>query len=882
MADVFMLDRLTAMQAAGKLGAAEAAFLRITRATPGHLHGWLGLGYCAILRCDPAGARDAFQTAAALPLDQEEAAIDCARGFSQLGESDRARAILAGISDTVGRQMALGEIEERHGGLTEALDRYRRAAALDPRADQPLRKLIGLCRRAQHFAEALEAAGRLAAIDPRHEAAAWHYRGLIRRDSNDRQGALEAFGIASERAPTIDHYAIDWSRDLQAACREAEAEALLHARAPSFAVRLHLGEIALARRDHDAALHLFSEAHVLEPARPDPWARSAQAEADRGAFNLALGFSDRIEALGPQHRLVALRSRLAVHRAAGRETDALDTLKAMAAVSPGDAVIAADLVRQYRSTGDGETAREAVHGLLARNPADPAVLSAAADQALSDEDRETALGLCRRLVAASPEIAGHHIRLARLLRDLDRAAEASAVMAVAEARFGPNAAIRSERIRHLRDSGRSYEALQAARSAQAAFPADFHLWLERFRAEVRLAPIACVRDCLAVAPARSRDHEVEVLAAHAQLARRQHDPAAAIHHLEAALRLKPHHRGVLTELFNLYLQSLNLDGAAACLRRKALLEVSERRLRGITTNPSQSPQGQLLNEYRMDRRAIGDLARARALPPAEEVEAVLAQVRARPTSIPTAFSLIQALQRAGLLNRERPAEATAARRAIPRTIVQFWDAAELSADLLDFSASWRACNADHRHYLFNAGTARNYLRRYFPPAVVSAFLRCPDATTQSDLFRLAFLLRDGGIWADMDDRCLATFRDLIPGEADACFWVEAGSICNNFMAAAPGHPVLRLALILAVEAINRGDRDKVWLLTGPGLVSRAFAVCLAGSGDGWRERLARIAVFGEFDLPRFVAVHCQPAYKRSGRNWTETAFARREAARAAA
>jgi mannosyltransferase OCH1-like enzyme len=144
------------------------------------------------------------------------------------------------------------------------------------------------------------------------------------------------------------------------------------------------------------------------------------------------------------------------------------------------------------------------------------------------------------------------------------------------------------------------------------------------------------------------------------------------------------------------------------------------------------------------------------------------------------------------------------------------------------------------------------------------------------VFRLAFLLREGGVWADMDDRCLSPLSAFVPADVEACFWQEnLQSIGNNFMAVVPGHPIIRRAFITAVNSINRGDRDKVWMLTGPGLLSRAFAIEMAAAGQNWHAWLRQIAVLDEYDLARSVSLHCRTAHKRTGHHWSDKAFSLR-------
>jgi tetratricopeptide (TPR) repeat protein len=870
-----MLDRLKAMQAAGTLDAAEAIFRRITEAAPETMRGWLGLGYCASLKGAAEAAMRAFAKAVAVCPNDEAAAIACAQALGHQGAFDAARAILSAWPMTVAQQMALGALAEQAGAWERAQTCYGQASVLDPRAEPPVKMRVKLyCRGGDHAAAAAVVA-QWAALDPRHEATAWRYRGQIHRAAQNRAAAIGAFQRALALAPQTDAIAIDLSQALRDAGRDKEAHAVLAGRRPCYAVLLALGDLALARRQHEAALGHFAAAQAMEPRRPEPLLRSARVEADRAEFAAAQAMADRIDAIGPEHRLIALRSRLDTLKAAGDAVGALGIAEQMAALAEGDAGVFAELARHYRLAGDVRAARRTVQRALAGDARNVPALVEAAEQAIAAEDREAALRFCRRVLAIAPEAPSHAIRLARLLYDMDRGAEAEQVLATAEARCGPSAELCGERIRLLRDAGDVHAALDAARRAHAAFPAHFGRWSDRFQLELRLSSIAEAAACLDDAPVRTGAEEARRHLARAQLARRAWDIRGAITQLEAALRWQAHHRAVWVMLFELHLLTCDVTRAADCFARVTALEASGRRMRGVTTNASQSFNGQILNEFLLDRRAIAAVAEAQRLDPAAAVEKLLALVEQRPAHVPTAFGLLIALRRAGLLDRDiaRPA-LNPPTGGIPRKIGQFWDKPRLSEELLELSASWRRHNPDHRYYLFNADTARNYLRRYFPPAVALAYRRCPDPTTQADLFRLAFLLRDGGVWADMDDRCLTPLASFVPAGVQACFRQEApGSIGNNFIAAMPGHPILRRALVTAVNAINRGDRDKVWMLTGPGLLSRAFALDLAAAGEGWTKQLARVAVLDDYDLYPHIAINCRTAHKRLGAHWTRTAFA---------
>jgi mannosyltransferase OCH1-like enzyme len=232
-----------------------------------------------------------------------------------------------------------------------------------------------------------------------------------------------------------------------------------------------------------------------------------------------------------------------------------------------------------------------------------------------------------------------------------------------------------------------------------------------------------------------------------------------------------------------------------------------------------------------------------------------------------------ALRQAGAF--ARPADqAFDSDAAIPGRIMQFWDTEDLPDDVALLMNSWRALNPGHAHHVFNNETARAYLKRRHPAAVLAAYRRAQEAAQKSDIFRLAWLAAEGGVYVDADDRALRPLDAAIPPDAALVLYQEdVASIGNNFIAARAGHPVIVQALSCAVEAINRGDTDNVWLSTGPALLTRALATHLATGDEGQIVVPRSIAVLDRRDLNRAVAMNCMLGYKSSRRNWSNAVFA---------
>ncbi|HET9018590.1 MAG TPA: hypothetical protein VFN46_03330, partial [Acetobacteraceae bacterium] len=104
------------------------------------------------------------------------------------------------------------------------------------------------------------------------------------------------------------------------------------------------------------------------------------------------------------------------------------------------------------------------------------------------------------------------------------------------------------------------------------------------------------------------------------------------------------------------------------------------------------------------------------------------------------------------------------------------------------------------------------------------------------------------------------------------FQEDIGTLSNNFLAVAPLHPAIVLALDLTVTAVNRGDEELLWLSTGPALLTRAFAQAVACSvlrPAGW---LRHTRVLERHELERVVACLCTASYKNSSRHWRHAAF----------
>jgi mannosyltransferase OCH1-like enzyme len=282
--------------------------------------------------------------------------------------------------------------------------------------------------------------------------------------------------------------------------------------------------------------------------------------------------------------------------------------------------------------------------------------------------------------------------------------------------------------------------------------------------------------------------------------------------------------------------------------------------------------GQILDEFFLDGDALRRLLEIRALPPERQVAPLRNLVQQVPDHTPAALLLLVALRQSGQFHRPKGTDKDIA-TAIPRRIAQFWDSTEPPAEITELTGLWRNSHPNFEYQLFNDSSARQFLARHYPPAVVNAFQRAREPAQKADLFRLAYLGVNGGFYIDVDDRCLGKIDDHVAARATLCLYQEDyGTIGNDFMGAVPQHPVIRRALDQAIAAIGRGDEDMPWLCTGPGLITRAFAQAMARGELGAGELLNSAVVFDTWQVQQFVGLHCVLGYKKTKKHWVRSVF----------
>lgn len=129
--------------------------------------------------------------------------------------------------------------------------------------------------------------------------------------------------------------------------------------------------------------------------------------------------------------------------------------------------------------------------------------------------------------------------------------------------------------------------------------------------------------------------------------------------------------------------------------------------------------------------------------------------------------------------------------------------------LARLQASWKNTGWEYRFY--TDADARRYISEHFPGPFLDAFDSLIHGAYRADFFRYLVLLREGGVYADVDVMLESTLETFVspdlsffgPRDVPCEYAGEAFCIWNGLLGAEPGHPILVRAVERTVNLILR-------------------------------------------------------------------------------
>jgi tetratricopeptide (TPR) repeat protein len=863
LADEYLTGaRLDEAEAIYNAALAEQAFR-----TAGHM----GMARVARRRGDRVEALEHFRAAAKLDPEDVWKHDDVATELRELGRLDEAEAAYREVMAKNARFShgwhALGTLARRRGDHARALAYFRTAAEVDPDHVWAHYDIAAELRRLRRFDEA---EGVLKAFVEKHPDSA---QGLILYADGVRYRAdvgeiIEIYKKALAKEPDNVSAKIALANEYLSCWRLIEAEDLydsaLALERRHFAALMGKGQIARRRGLRDAALQFF-EAAVAEPAA-DEWAAIELSTELLNAGRFEQSRQTILTALsrGPERPIHHLQLGY-IARTMGDRSAAQAAFSRAAELEGGKERAWIELAMEEHHQGRLDQAVSLLKTVLAENPYNAQAMTALAILAQQVDDIEGAVALWRSAIAIDNSNFWSHLLLADGLEQLGKSRAAEEALEICELKFGALPEIQLARTRIFTNRGDYAAARAELAKATALFPAHFEVRFQRVLSLIAGGAFEEARHVAQTPPGRGAQEKARLSMLRGEIAAAEWKLEEAYSHYVDALQFNPADSWVNDCAAKVALLRGDVEAAKSHLGIALRNNPVHRFQHNGGCKMSQTHIGQLLDEFRMD---VAVLERLRSCMAAEDsIEALGRLVLEFPDYTPAAMRLLIALRQKGLL--ASPGRAGKETSPIPARITQFWDE-KIPADVEAFCDAWREAHPTYRYSRFSKRQARHFLAEFGPPGALAAFDRAIEPAMKADVFRLAHLYHEGGYYIDADDRCLAPLHGVDPGGRDLILYQEDfGTVANNFIGAIPRHPAIGMALSSAIQAINRGDADLVWLATGPALMTRSLASYLA---ENPRERLSRTLILERHEIHSAIAIHCMAAYKHTRKHWSRTAF----------
>lgn len=159
------------------------------------------------------------------------------------------------------------------------------------------------------------------------------------------------------------------------------------------------------------------------------------------------------------------------------------------------------------------------------------------------------------------------------------------------------------------------------------------------------------------------------------------------------------------------------------------------------------------------------------------------------------------------VKRTREANSTA---KIPRRIWQTFKSRRMPRSLAMNCMKWIEMNPDFDYELMDDDDVAAYVKEHYGPREIQALAAAPSGAHRADLFRYLVVLREGGVYVDVDAECKQPLSSWLYFDDDTLVASLNGpprfDMTQWAFAAPSNHPVLGEAAALAVDNLLRFEQ----------------------------------------------------------------------------
>jgi mannosyltransferase OCH1-like enzyme len=163
---------------------------------------------------------------------------------------------------------------------------------------------------------------------------------------------------------------------------------------------------------------------------------------------------------------------------------------------------------------------------------------------------------------------------------------------------------------------------------------------------------------------------------------------------------------------------------------------------------------------------------------------------------------------------------------IPRIIHQTYITRELPAESYSACQTWWLTNPEYQYRFYDDELSQTLMEQWYPADApeLQAYNMLYAGAYKSDIFRLALLFREGGVWADVSSVCEAPISSYIQPEDELVVCVDSpcqkryANIHQAYLFVVPGHPAIEHILAYTVRTVIHRRFET------PGMVFQSIAV----------------------------------------------------------
>ena len=141
---------------------------------------------------------------------------------------------------------------------------------------------------------------------------------------------------------------------------------------------------------------------------------------------------------------------------------------------------------------------------------------------------------------------------------------------------------------------------------------------------------------------------------------------------------------------------------------------------------------------------------------------------------------------------------------IPKIIWQTYKTLQPPHTSLESIKSWINQNPDYAWYYFDDTKCKQFIQDHFNDEFYQMYASLPIGVMKSDVWRVAVVYVYGGIYADLDTKCIIPASQWIDKADELVVGVETphGAINNFIFAAIPKHPAVYSVLETFLDLYN--------------------------------------------------------------------------------